>query len=57
MDQQSVAHYLEPETDSALPRWQAGDAWLGGGTHLFSRPHPQVRRLIDRIPSAGRTSW
>jgi putative selenate reductase molybdopterin-binding subunit len=30
-----------------LPRWQAGDAWLAGGTHLFSEPQPGLRRLLD----------
>ncbi|MFE3190601.1 FAD binding domain-containing protein [Nocardia sp. NPDC059240] len=27
--------------------WRAGDAWLGGGTDLFSEPRPQLRRLVD----------
>jgi CO/xanthine dehydrogenase FAD-binding subunit len=27
--------------------WRPGDAWLGGGTYLFSEPQPQIRRLID----------
>jgi CO/xanthine dehydrogenase FAD-binding subunit len=27
--------------------WRAGDAWLGGGTFLFSQPQPQVTRLLD----------
>ncbi|GGY43523.1 MULTISPECIES: FAD binding domain-containing protein [Streptomyces] len=27
--------------------WQPGDAWLGGGTYLFSEPQPQLRRLVD----------
>lgn len=27
--------------------WQPGDAWLGGGTYLFSEPQPHVRRLVD----------
>ncbi|PYC87354.1 FAD-binding molybdopterin dehydrogenase [Streptomyces tateyamensis] len=27
--------------------WQAGDAWLGGGTYLFSEPQPGIRRLLD----------
>lgn len=27
--------------------WQPGDAWLGGGTWLFSEPQPELRRLID----------
>jgi CO/xanthine dehydrogenase FAD-binding subunit len=27
--------------------WRAGDAWLGGGTWLFSQPQPDVTRLLD----------
>lgn len=27
--------------------WRDGDAWLGGGTWLFSEPQPRLRRLLD----------
>ncbi|MET8056852.1 FAD binding domain-containing protein [Streptomyces microflavus] len=27
--------------------WRPGDAWLGGGTYLFSEPQPHLRRLLD----------
>ncbi len=27
--------------------WRDGDAWLGGGTWLFSQPQPHLRRLLD----------
>ncbi|MEU5822259.1 FAD binding domain-containing protein [Streptomyces sp. NPDC047803] len=27
--------------------WRDGDAWLGGGTYLFSEPQPHLRRLAD----------
>jgi CO/xanthine dehydrogenase FAD-binding subunit len=27
--------------------WRDGDAWLGGGTWLFSTPQPRLRRLLD----------
>src|ERR1700733_1107430 len=27
--------------------WRDGDAWLGGGTWLFSQPQPGLRRLLD----------
>jgi len=30
-----------------VPQWRPGDAWLGGGTWLFSEPQPHLRRLID----------
>ncbi|WP_051811487.1 xanthine dehydrogenase family protein subunit M [Kitasatospora sp. MBT63] len=33
--------------------WLPGDAWLGGGTYLFSEPQPHIRRLID----LSRTGW
>lgn len=33
--------------------WLPGDAWLGGGTYLFSEPQPGLRRLVD----LGRTGW
>ncbi|TWF90494.1 FAD binding domain-containing protein [Kitasatospora viridis] len=33
--------------------WRPGDAWLGGGTYLFSEPQPHLRRLID----LSRTGW
>src|SRR5262249_17610880 len=30
-----------------LPVWAAGDAWLAGGTWLFSEPQVHLTRLID----------
>jgi CO/xanthine dehydrogenase FAD-binding subunit len=27
--------------------WRAGDAWLGGGSYLFSQPQPGLTRLLD----------
>ncbi|MFD9126075.1 FAD binding domain-containing protein [Kitasatospora sp. NPDC059571] len=27
--------------------WEPGDAWLGGGTYLFSEPQTHLRRLFD----------
>jgi CO/xanthine dehydrogenase FAD-binding subunit len=33
--------------------WRPGDAWLAGGTSLFSAPNPHLRRLVD----LGRTGW
>jgi CO/xanthine dehydrogenase FAD-binding subunit len=44
MDLSTVTElYAQPR----LPTWRPGDAWLGGGTWLFSEPQPDVRRLID----------
>jgi CO/xanthine dehydrogenase FAD-binding subunit len=34
-------------THPTLSDWQPGDAWLAGGTWLFSEPQPAVRRLLD----------
>ncbi|MBY8888334.1 FAD binding domain-containing protein [Streptomyces sp. PTM05] len=28
-------------------QWRPGDAYLGGGTYLFSEPQPHIRRLVD----------
>lgn len=30
-----------------LDGWQPGDAWLAGGTYLFSEPQPHLTRLLD----------
>ena len=32
---------------AATAAWRDGDAWLGGGTWLFSQPQPRVQRLLD----------
>ena len=32
---------------ASLDRWREGDAWLAGGTWLFSEPQRDLRRLID----------
>jgi CO/xanthine dehydrogenase FAD-binding subunit len=34
-------------TSQQLPQWRPGDAWLAGGTWLFSEPQPEVIRLLD----------
>lgn len=33
--------------DGLAAEWREGDAWLAGGTWLFSEPQPRLRRLID----------
>jgi CO/xanthine dehydrogenase FAD-binding subunit len=40
----AVAH---PQTRAQLPVWTPGDAWLAGGTWLFSEPQVHLTRLID----------
>ena len=43
MDLNTVTEFA-PATDAS---WRDGDAWLGGGTWLFSVPQPRVSRLLD----------
>jgi CO/xanthine dehydrogenase FAD-binding subunit len=38
---------LAPASRDALEAWRPGDAWLAGGTSLFSEPAPDLRRLLD----------
>ena len=35
--------------------WRPGDAWLAGGTWLFSDKQPDLRRLIDLVPLGWNT--
>ncbi len=44
MDLNTVSEFV-PHPD--LRDWREGDAWLAGGTWLFSEPQPTVRRLLD----------
>jgi CO/xanthine dehydrogenase FAD-binding subunit len=47
MDLNTVTDVIRPRRRESLPQWQDGDAWLAGGTWLFSEPQPQLSRLID----------
>ncbi len=47
MDLNTVSEVARPSTREEIPNWCDGDAWLGGGTWLFSEPQPALRRLID----------
>jgi CO/xanthine dehydrogenase FAD-binding subunit len=47
MDQGTVKEFVRPAGDDPTSVWQPGDAWLAGGTFLFSTPLPDMRRLID----------
>jgi CO/xanthine dehydrogenase FAD-binding subunit len=47
MDLNTIEQILRPRGRADLPAWRDGDAWLGGGTWLFSEPHPALRRMID----------
>jgi len=47
MDLNTVTEIARPRQRRELSAWQPGDAWLAGGTWLFSEPQPAVTRLID----------
>jgi CO/xanthine dehydrogenase FAD-binding subunit len=47
MDLNTITEVAHPRSRAQLPVWTAGDAWLAGGTWLFSEPQSQLRRLID----------
>jgi CO/xanthine dehydrogenase FAD-binding subunit len=47
MDLNTIAAVARPTARSELPVWTAGDAWLAGGTWLFSEPQAHLHRLID----------
>jgi CO/xanthine dehydrogenase FAD-binding subunit len=43
LDLNTVSDFV-PATDAT---WRDGDAWLAGGTWLFSQPQPELTRLLD----------
>ncbi len=47
MDLNTITEIATPRGRAELGAWRSGDAWLGGGTWLFSEPQPHLRRLID----------
>src|SRR5438477_10298546 len=47
MDLNTITEVAHPRTRAELPVWTAGDAWLAGGTWLFSEPQAHLTRLID----------
>jgi CO/xanthine dehydrogenase FAD-binding subunit len=47
MDLNTVMTVAAPRGRAELPVWSPGDAWLAGGTWLFSEPQPELSRLID----------
>src|SRR5437899_2377926 len=47
MDLNTVAEIKRVHSRESGIQWSEGDAWLAGGTWLFSEPQPAVRRLID----------
>jgi len=47
MDLNSIGEIARPEIGDGPIDWREGDAWLAGGTWLFSEQQPHLRRLID----------
>ncbi|HZD92234.1 MAG TPA: FAD binding domain-containing protein [Pseudolabrys sp.] len=47
MDLNTIQAVARPRTRSEVPAWREGDAFLGGGTWLFSEPQVELNRLID----------
>jgi CO/xanthine dehydrogenase FAD-binding subunit len=47
MDLNTIREVARPKSRDQLPVWTAGDAWLAGGTWLFSEPQVHLHRLID----------
>lgn len=52
MDLNTITEIVRPSERDELPAWREGDAFLGGGTWLFSEPQPHLKRLID-LPGLG----
>ncbi|MGH7248826.1 MAG: FAD binding domain-containing protein [Pseudomonadota bacterium] len=47
MDLNTIGEIARPDGIDGRVDWRDGDAWLAGGTWLFSEPQPHLRRLID----------
>jgi CO/xanthine dehydrogenase FAD-binding subunit len=49
VDLNTVTEIARPRARAELPAWRDGDAWLAGGTWLFSEPQSSVTRLVDIV--------
>jgi CO/xanthine dehydrogenase FAD-binding subunit len=47
VDLNTITEIVRPVGREELPAWRDGDAFLGGGTWLYSEPQPGLTRLID----------
>jgi CO/xanthine dehydrogenase FAD-binding subunit len=47
MDLNTISAFVRPASRGELGAFEPGDAWLAGGTWLFSEPQPKLNRLID----------
>lgn len=50
MDLNTITALVRQPLDPPGAQWRAGDAFLAGGTWLFSDQQPDLRRLIDLMP-------
>ena len=47
LDLHTIETIIAEPTRETLAEWRPGDAWLAGGSWLFSEPQPHLDRLID----------
>ncbi|NXY94804.1 FAD binding domain-containing protein [Streptomyces sp. BR123] len=47
MDLNTITEVVRHPSERPTDDWREGDAWLAGGTWLFSAEQPDLRRLID----------
>ncbi len=47
MDLNTITAVAQPQSRADFPAWTQGDAWLAGGTWLYSEPQAHLTRLID----------
>jgi CO/xanthine dehydrogenase FAD-binding subunit len=47
VDLNTIGEIVRPKPRDGTVDWRDGDAWLAGGTWLFSEPQPHLHRLID----------
>lgn len=50
MDINTITEVVRHPAEPPGRDWREGDAWLAGGTWLFSDEQPDLRRLIDLVP-------
>ena len=50
MDINTITEVVRQPANQPGVHWRDGDAWLAGGTWLFSDEQPQLCRLIDLMP-------
>ena len=47
MNINTITSVKRPASAADIKQWQTGDAWLAGGTWLFSEQQPELNTLID----------